>query len=39
LERMNANCTCETLMQCGHGLAHSRERWSLAKPKSARRNA
>jgi MerR family redox-sensitive transcriptional activator SoxR len=39
LQRMSANCTCDTLTQCGRGLARSRERWSVAKPKSARRDS
>jgi MerR family transcriptional regulator, redox-sensitive transcriptional activator SoxR len=39
LQRISTNCTCDTLTQCGRGLARGRERWRVAKPKSARRGA
>ena len=38
LQRMSAICRCDTLTQCGRGLARSRERWSVAK-RPARRDA
>jgi MerR family redox-sensitive transcriptional activator SoxR len=28
LERVSANCSCDTLIECGRGLARNRERWS-----------
>jgi MerR family transcriptional regulator, redox-sensitive transcriptional activator SoxR len=31
LERISANCTCDTLVECGRGLARNRERWSTPK--------
>jgi len=39
LQRISANCTCDTLSQCGRGLARSRERWSVPKARSVRRDA
>jgi MerR family transcriptional regulator, redox-sensitive transcriptional activator SoxR len=39
LQRISANCTCDTLTQCGRGLARSRERWSVPKARSVRRDA
>jgi MerR family redox-sensitive transcriptional activator SoxR len=31
LQRISANCKCETLAECGRGLAHNRERWSTPR--------
>jgi MerR family redox-sensitive transcriptional activator SoxR len=28
LERISGNCTCQTLVECGRGLARNRARWS-----------
>ena len=39
LERISANCTCDTLTQCGRGLARSRERWLVPKQRSGRRDS
>jgi MerR family redox-sensitive transcriptional activator SoxR len=33
LERVSANCSCETLIECGRGLARNRERWSTPNQK------
>jgi DNA-binding transcriptional MerR regulator len=31
LQKINANCKCETLVECGRRLAHNRERWSTPR--------
>jgi len=31
LQRISANCTCETLIECGRGLARNRQRWSTPR--------
>ena len=38
LERISANCTCHTLVDCGRGLARNRVRWSTpdATPRRAK---
>jgi DNA-binding transcriptional MerR regulator len=39
LQRISANCSCETLIECGRGHARNRERWSTTKPKRSARLA
>jgi MerR family redox-sensitive transcriptional activator SoxR len=31
LQRISTNCECETLIECGRGLARNRQRWSAPK--------
>jgi len=31
LERISANCKCDTLLECGRGLARNRERWAASR--------
>jgi DNA-binding transcriptional MerR regulator len=37
LQRMSADCRCETLVECGRGLARNRERWSTPRAAPRRR--
>jgi MerR family transcriptional regulator, redox-sensitive transcriptional activator SoxR len=35
LQRIASNCTCDTLVECGRGLARNRERWTAPEPARA----
>lgn len=37
LQRVSANCACDTLVECGRGLARNRERWSTPRVTPRRR--
>jgi MerR family redox-sensitive transcriptional activator SoxR len=35
LERISTNCHCDTLIECGHGLARNRSRWAGAEGRTS----
>jgi len=37
LQRISTNCKCETLVECGRGLARNRERWTTPRAAPPRR--
>jgi MerR family redox-sensitive transcriptional activator SoxR len=37
LDRMSTNCRCDTLVQCGRGLARDRSRWAVDAKRGSRK--